>query len=52
MESGLGLRGSHKLVPELTSPDSDLQLRLVQVLHVVSDEPVEQVADQGLEHHD
>ncbi|KAF3832054.1 hypothetical protein F7725_025719 [Dissostichus mawsoni] len=27
----------------LTSPDPDLQLGLVQVLHIVSDEPVEQV---------
>lgn len=36
---------------ELTSPDPDLQLRFVQVLHIVSEEPVEQVADQRLEHH-
>lgn len=43
---------SYQLAAKLTSPDPDLQLRLVKVLHVVSNEPVEQVTDQGLEHHD
>lgn len=43
---------SYQLAAKLTSPDPNLQLRLVKVLHVVSNEPVEQVTDQGLEHHD
>lgn len=43
---------SSKLAAEPTSPDPDLELGLVEILHVVSDEPIEQVADQRLENHD
>lgn len=35
----------------LTSPDPDLELRLVQILHIVPNEPVQQVTNQSLEHH-
>lgn len=35
----------------LTAPDAQLQLGLVQVLHIVSQEAVQQVRDHRLQHH-
>lgn len=37
--------------PSLTAPDPQLQLRFVQVLHIVAQEAVQQVRDHRLQHH-
>ena len=35
----------------LTAPDSNRQLRLVQILDKVAEEPVDEIYDQTFEHH-